>query len=190
VRQRRAGFPAELQALRPARVIAVDEAGATISLTRTHGRAPPGQRVVDDVPQGSWHVSTMLGAISVAGPLAGLVFEGATDAEALATFAEEVLAPVLRPGDVVLLDNLSSHKGERVRRAIEATGARLLFLPPYSPDFNPIEKMWAKVKAQLRSAARRTVPALWEAICAAFQAVTAADCQGFFASCNLPLPAT
>jgi transposase len=106
------------------------------------------------------------GAISAAGPVAGLVFEGATDAEAFATFAEEVLAPVLRPGDVVRLDNLSSHKGERTRRAIEAAGARLLFLPPYSPDFNPIEKMWAKVKAQLRAAARRTAPALWEAICA------------------------
>ena len=190
MQERRAAFPAEVQALAPTRVIAVDEAGATTSMTRSHGRAPKGQRVVDDVPQGSWHVTTMLGAISAAGPVAGLVFVGATDAEAFATFAEAALAPVLRPGDVVLLDNLSSHKGERARQAIEAAGARLLFLPPYSPDFNPIEKMWSKVKGLLRTAARRTVPTLRQAICAALQQVTAADCRGFFSSCDLPLPAT
>lgn len=190
MRERRAAFPAAVQALAPVRLIALDEAGATTGMTRSHGRAPKGQRVVDDVPHGSWHVTTMLGAISSAGPVAGLVFEGATDAEAFATFAEEVLAPALRPGDVVLLDNLSSHKGTRARRAIEAAGAELLFLPPYSPDFNPIEKMWSKVKASLRTAARRTVPALWEAIGTAFQQVTGADCQGFFTSCGLPLTAT
>jgi transposase len=190
VQARRAAFPAAIQALEPTRLIALDEAGATTNLIRTHGRAPKGQRVVDAVPHGSWHVTTMVGAISNTGPVAGLVFEGATDADAFATFAEEVLAPALRPGDVVLLDNLSSHQSGRARQAIEAAGAQLLFLPPYSPDFNPIEKMWAKIKTHLRTAARRTVPALWEAICTAFQQVTAADCHGFFTSANLPLPAT
>jgi transposase len=171
-------------------LIFVDEAGATTTMTRTRGRAPKGQRVVDAVPQGHWQVSTMIGAVRLTGVVGGLVFAGATDTEAFATFAEQVLAPQLQAGDVVVMDNLSSHKGLRVRRAIEGAGARLWFLPPYSPDLNPIEKMWSKVKALLRAVEERTVAALWEAIGRAFREVTASDCQGFFASCGIAIPAT
>jgi transposase len=132
----------------------------------------------------------MMAAIDVTGVVAALVFEGATDAEAFATYVEQVLGPQLRPGDVVVMDNLSSHKTARARAAIEAVGARPVFLPPYSPDLNPIEKMWAKVKSLLRRAATRTVEALWDAIAEALAVVSASDCRGFFASCGIPIPAT
>lgn len=186
----RAEFRIAVQALDPARLIFLDEAGATTALTRTHGRAPRGRRVVDAVPQGHWQVTTMTAAIGLAGLPAGVIFEGATDAEAFATFVEQALVPALRPGQVVVLDNLSSHKSARARQAIEGAGAYGLFLPPYSPDLNPIEKLWAKVKALLRGAARRTVEGLWAAIGAALEQVTAADCRGFFASCGITLNAT
>jgi transposase len=127
----------------------------------------------------------MIGAIRLAGVTAGLMFEGATDTEAFATFVEQVLVPALQPDDVVIMDNLSSHKADCIRQAIEAAGARVRFLPPYSPDLNPIEKMWSKVKGYLRSAARRTMATLWDAICEAFRQVSQADCQGYFASCGI-----
>jgi transposase len=139
---------------------------------------------------GHWHVTTMVGSLRLGGLAAGLVFEGATDAEAFATFAEQALAPTLSPGDAVVMDNLSSHKTERVRRAVEGAGARLLFLPPYSPDLNPIEKAWSKVKALLRAAGERSKTSLWEAICTAWAAVTGSDSRGFFASCGLKVAAT
>ncbi len=159
-------------------------------MTRTYGRAPKGERVVDKVPHGHWHITSMIGAIRVNGPAAGLIFEGATDTEAFVTFVEQVLGPQLQPGDVVVMDNLSSHKSTRVQQAIEQAGARVRFLPPYSPDLNPLEKMWSKVKGLLRTAAQRTVTGLWDAICDAWKKVTPSDCQGFFASCGIPVPAT
>jgi transposase len=146
--------------------------------------------VAEAVPHGHWQMTTTVAAIRLAGVAAALVFEGATDAAAFETYVEGVLVPALRPGDVVLLDNLSSHKGARVVSLIEAAGARVVFLPPYSPDFNPIEKMWSKVKAALRAAGARTKEALWEAIGQALRAVTAADCAGFFASCGIPATTT
>ena len=159
-------------------------------MTRRCGRAPAGQRVVDAVPQGHWCVTTMISAINLAGVVSSLVFQGATDAEAFATFVEQLLVPKLRRGDVVILDNLSSHKTARVQAALDRVGARLLFLPPYSPDLNPIEKMWSKVKGFLRSTAERTIDGLWDAIGRGLNQVTTEDCRGFFASCGLPLPAT
>jgi transposase len=190
VQAQRAEFRVAAGALDPARLLFLDEAGANTALTRTHGRAPKGQRVAGAVPQGHWRMTTMIAAIRLAGLSAALLFEGATDAEAFATFVEQVLAPTLRAGDVVVMDNLSSHKSQRAQRAIEAAGAYVLFLPPYSPDFNPIEKMWAKIKALLRAAARRTVEGLWAAISAALLQVTPAECRNFFASCGLPVTAT
>ena len=179
-----------MQGIDPQRLIFLDEAGASTTLTRLRGRAPQGERVVGQVPQGHWHITTLIGAMGVNGPTAGLMFEGATNTEAFATFVEQVLQPQLQPGDVVVMDNLSSHKGARVRQAIEQAGARVRFLPPYSPDLNPIEKMWSKVKALLRAAAQRTVPGLWDAICDAWKKVTASDCRGFFASCGIRVTAT
>jgi transposase len=129
----------------------------------------------------------MVGAIGLNGVRAGVMFDGATDTLAFATFIDEVLVPNLKPNDVVVMDNLSSHKASCIRESIERVGARLLFLPPYSPDLNPIEKMWSKVKGLLRSAAKRTKETLWDAICDAIRAVTASDCQGFFAACGIPV---
>jgi transposase len=157
-------------------------------MTRRRALAAPGQRAVGAVPYGHWSVTTLVAAVGLTGLVAALTYAGATDAEAFATFVEEGLGPRLRSGDVVVLDNLAAHKGERVRQAIAARGATLLFLPPYSPDLNPIEKAWAKVKTWLRTRAVRTALALEYAIGEALDRLTAADCRGYFASCGIPVP--
>ena len=186
----REDFQQEIKALESSRLIYLDESAATTTMTRRCGRAPAGKRVLDSVPHGHWCVTTVISAINQAGVLASLVFEGATDTEAFATYVEQVLSPKLKPGDVVIMDNLSSHKSTRVGQAINQTGARLRFLPPYSPDLNPIEKMWSKVKALLRSAAKRSADSLWDAIGSALRQVSASDCHGFFRSCGIAVAAT
>jgi transposase len=140
------------------------------------------------VPHAHWQVTTMVAAIGLGGVAAALTYPGAADADVFATFADAVLGPTLRPGDVVVLDNLAAHKDARVRAAVEDRGAVLLFLPPYSPDLNPIEKVWSKVKAYLRARAARTPLALGYAIAEALDRVTAEDCRGYFASCGLLVP--
>jgi transposase len=157
-------------------------------MARRRARAAPGERAVADVPCGRWSVTTMVAALGLTGVVAALTYPGATDAAAFATFVEEVLGPQLRTGDVVVLDNLSAHKTERVRQAVEARGAVLLFLPPYSPDLNPIEKAWSKVKAWLRARAARTALALGYASGEALDRITAADCRGYFSSCGVLPP--
>jgi len=190
VQQKRVAFREQVKSLSPEQLVFLDEAAATTTMTRSCGRAPQGQRVVDAVPQGHWCVTTMIGAIGLNGVRAGVMFDGATDTLAFSTFVDDVLTPRLQPGDVVVMDNLSSHKAFCIREAIERVGAQVLFLPPYSPDLNPIEKMWSKVKGLLRSAAQRTKETLWDAIGAAIRQVTANDCRGFFGSCGIPVPAT
>jgi transposase len=145
----------------------LDESGAQTSMTRTRGRAPRGQRVVAKVPGGHWKIVTMIGAVRISGPFATASIVGATDSDVFRTYVREVLTPQLRPGDVVVMDNLAPHKAAGVREAIAAIGAELRYLPPYSPDFNPIENMWSKVKGRLRSLATRTVESLHDAIGAA-----------------------
>lgn len=172
------------------RLIFLDETAASTGESRHHARAEKGERAVCDVPAGHWSVPTLVAAIGLQGVLASLVYSGGTDVEAFATFVEQVLAPKLRSGDVVLLDNLSSHKHERVRLAIEACGARVLLLPPYSPDLNPIEKAWSKVKSWLRTRAVRTALKVSYAIAEALDRITLADCRGNFASCGYPAAAT
>lgn len=162
----------------------LDESGAATTLTRTRGRAPRGQRVVAKVPGGHWKIVTMISAVRTAGPFAAATIVGATDSDVFRTYINEVLAPRLRVGDVVVMDNLSPHKAPGVRETIEAAGASLRYLPPYSPDFNPIENMWSKVKGRLRSLAARSVETLHEAIGTALATVTPADCRGFFRSCG------
>ena len=164
----------------------LDESGAQTSMTRTRGRAPRGQRVVAKVPGGHWTIVTMISAVRSSGPFAAATIVGATDSDVFRAYVNEVLAPHLRPGDVVVMDNLSPHKAAGVREAIEGAGATLRYLPPYSPDFNPIENMWSKVKGVLRSLAARTVDALHDAIGAALSTVTPADCVGFFHHCGYP----
>lgn len=155
-------------------------------MTRTRGRAPRGERVVEKVPAGHWRTTTMLSAVRTAGPLAGAVVSGAVDTDVFLTWVEHALVPHLLPGETVVMDNLPPHKNPRVRELIESAGCRLLYLPPYSPDFNPIEPMWSKVKSHLRSAAARTYETLQQAVTDALHAVTASDCRGFFRHCGYP----
>jgi transposase len=166
------------------KLVFIDEAGAKTNMTRTHGRAAPGVRVVDKVPHGHWKTTTMISAVRSSGPFAAAVLSGATDSQAFLAYVEHVLAPELEQGDVVILDNLSPHKASGVREKIEAAGATLLYLPPYSPDYNPIENMWSKVKSYLRSAAARTYEALQEAVTSALNKITPDDCRGFFQHCG------
>jgi transposase len=162
----------------------LDECGSRTDLTRLFGRAAPGERVVEGVPAGHYCQTTLLGALNLAGETACMTLDGAVDSESFLVYVQWVLCPVLRPGDIVVADNLSSHLSPKIRRAIEARGARLKLLPAYSPDLNPIEKMWSKVKAYLRKAKARTVEALEQAIKAALASVSAEDARGWFESCG------
>jgi transposase len=155
-------------------------------LTRLYGRAPRGQRLVDHVPLGDWQMTTLIAGVRQGGVLAPFVFEGATNTVAFQTYIKQVLVPELRPGDIVVLDNLPAHRARAIGRAVRKAGAGLWYLPPYSPDLNPIEKVWAKVKALLRKAATRTTQALWDAIADALRAVTAEDCRNSFDHCGYP----
>jgi transposase len=166
------------------RWIFIDESGAKTNMTRIYGRSFDGQRLVDATPQGHWCMTTMISALRVDGSTADLVLEGATDGLVFQTYAAQVLAPTLKLGDIVVMDNLAAHKMPAVVASIEATGAEVWFLPPYSPDLNPIEKMWSKIKAHLRKVKARTQDALWEAIGSALETVTATDAVNWFASCG------
>jgi transposase len=150
----------------------IDETWATTSMARRHGRMRRGQRLVAAVPHGHWKTTTFLAALRHDRIAAPCVFDGAINGERFRAWIEQALAPTLRPGDLVIMDNLGAHKVQGVRDAIEARGARLLYLPPYSPDLNPIEQAFAKLKALLRTAATRTVDALWQAIGQALDAFT------------------
>ena len=151
-------------------------------MARLHGRAPRGQRLRASIPHGHWKTTTFVGALRLTGMTAPMVLDGPMTGEWFLAYATQVLAPTLRPGDVVILDNLPAHKGTAVREAIEAVGARLLFLPPYSPDFNPIENAFAKLKALLRKAAARTVEQLWTVIGQCLDAFTPDECANYFAA--------
>ena len=153
-------------------------------MTRTHGRAPPNQRVVGAVPQGHWKVLTMIGAIRLGGMVGGACIEAATDTEIFRCFVRESLVPALRRGDVVVWDNLGAHRATDLKRSVRAAHADVLPLPPYSPDFSPIEPGWSKVKQHLRSAQARIAEALQEAGSAAFATITAADTKGWFRHCG------
>ena len=166
------------------RYVFIDESGAKTNMTRLYGRSFDGRRVVDATPQGHWCTTTMISALRVDGSTADLVLEGATDGDVFQTYVERILAPMLRPGDRVVLDNLTPHKRPAVRAVLEARHAQVWFLPPYSPDLNPIEKMWSKIKAYLRKVKARTKEALWQAIGAALKTVTASDALGWFESCG------
>jgi transposase len=171
---------AAMQACDPQTLVFVDESGSNQAMTRDHGRAPRGQRAPGAKPvQRGQHV-TMVGALGLVGVVAAMMVEGFVDGAAFLAFVQEVLVPQLRPGQVVVLDNLKAHQVAGVREAIEAVGARLLYLPPYSPDLSPIEECWSKIKAILRTKAARTLEHLWQAITEAFAAITSQDAQGWF----------
>lgn len=178
-----------MAAVDPRRLVFLDESGAKTNMTRLRGWAPRGERLYDAVPHGHWGTTTMLSAIRLEGVIesASLVYQGPTDAAVFLTYVRQRLAPSLRPGDIVIMDNLPSHKVKGVREAIEAVGAQLWYLPAYSPDLNPIEPMWSKVKAILRSIAARAFDPLVDAIGTGLRAVTESDLAGYYRACGYPL---
>jgi transposase len=177
----RAAWRAQQPAMSQERLVFIDETWATTNMARRHGRARRGQRLVAAVPHGHWKTTTFLAALRHDGISAPCVFDGAINGARFRAWVEQALALTLRRGDIVVLDNLRAHKVRGVRDAIEARGARLLYLPPYSPDLNPIELAFAKLKALLRTAARRTVDALWRAIGHALDAFSPAECARYLA---------
>jgi transposase len=179
--RRRAWFEGQIE-LDPERLVFIDETGASTKMARLYGRAPRGQRLRAGLPHGHWKTTTFVGALRLTGMTAPMVLDGPMTGAWFLAYVEQVLVPTLRPGDVVILDNLPAHKAIAVRQAIEAAGARLLFLPPYSPDFNPIENAFAKLKALLRRAAARTVDELWRVIGDSLDAFSPAECANYFAS--------
>lgn len=159
-------------------------------MTREYGRAPRGKRVHDRVPRNRGDVITMIGALTTTGLQAMMTIEGGTDGDVFTAYAEQILGPKLSTGDIVILDNLSAHKDKRVRTAIENRGAKLVFLPPYSPDLNPIELAWSKVKAILKKLKARTHDALEAAVAKAMKIVTAQDAIGWFCHCGYEAQST
>lgn len=179
MRKRQAWFDGQLD-LDPDKLVFIDETWATTNMARRHGRCRRGERLRLGVPHGHWKTTTFVAGLTTRGMVAPWVLDGAINREAFETYVEKVLVRELIPGAIVIMDNLSSHKGEKVRQMIEKAGASLLFLPPYSPDFNPIENAFAKLKALLRHAAERTVDGLWNAIGRIVDLFTPAECRNYF----------
>ena len=186
VQTRRGEYQAEIAAV-IGRLKFLDEAGSNIAMTRLYGRAARGERVCDRVPQNYGQNITMVACLSAAGLSAPMTVEGAVDGQVFLAYVEQVLAPTLSTGDVVIMDNLGAHKVKGVAEAIEGRGAKVIYLPPYSPDLNPIEKCWSKIKTYLRAAQARTRQTLEQALKEALLLVTEKDAQGWFASCGYPV---
>jgi transposase len=181
VSRREAWFESQLD-LNPERLVFIDETWASTNMARRYGRALRGRRLRVGVPHGHWKTTTFVAGLRRSGLIAPFVLDGPINRHAFETYVARVLVPELRPGDVVIMDNLPSHKGPRVRELIEAAGASLRYLPPYSPDFNPIENAFAKLKALLRKAAERTVEGLWNAIGRLVDLFTPPECANYFAA--------
>ena len=184
VKRKRRRFRRTIAAVAPRRLVFVDETGANTSMTRRYGRAPIGVRVSGAVP-GHWESVTMVAALRLSGVASPMAFAGAMDAPSFESYVEQILVPELHPGDVVVWDNLRPHQGRAVRRSIRGTGARLVFLPPYSPDLSPIEKLFSKLKETLRSIAARTTTTVYAAMDRGLKAVHRSDIIGWFQSCGL-----
>ena len=166
--------------LDPVRLVFIDETWASTNMARLRGRSQKGERLRAGIPHGHWKTTTFVAGLRLTGMVAPLVLDGPINREAFHAYVNQVLVPELAPGDIVVMDNLGSHKGPAVRDAIEAVGATLLYLPPYSPDFNPIENAFAKLKALLRKAAERTVDDLWDAIADLIDLFTPQECANYF----------
>ena len=181
LKRREEWFDGQLD-LDPERLVFIDETWASTNMARRYGRAPRGERLRVGVPHGHWKTTTFVAGLRLTGMVAPMVLDGPINGVSFQAYIDQVLVPELRPGDIVIMDNLGSHKGAGVRAAIEAAGASLLYLPPYSPDFNPIENAFSKLKALLRKAAERTVDGLWNTIGALLPAFTPQECANFFAA--------
>ena len=178
--RRRAQWKKYQGRLDPSRLVFIDETWAKTNMTRTHGRCARGRRLVAATPHGRWRTLTFLAALRCDRIDAPCVIDGPINGESFLAYVEQVLLPTLRPGDIVIIDNLGSHKGQAVRRAIHAGGAKLFFLPPYSPDLNPIEQAFAKLKTLLRKADERTVEATWRRIGALLECFKPTECANYF----------
>jgi transposase len=163
----------------PARLVFIDETWAKTNMTRAYGRAPRGSRLVAKAPNGRWRTLTFLAALRHDGLTAPCVIDGPINGESFLAYVEQILVPTLKPGDIVIIDNLGSHKGKLVRRAIRAAGAKLFFLPPYSPDLNPIEQVFAKLKTLLRTAGERSVEAVWKRIGSLLDRFSKDECANY-----------
>ena len=186
MRAKRDAWKAAQPTCDPDRLVFVDETWASTNMARAHGRCPVGQRLVMDVPHGHWQTTTFVAALRATGMTAPVVVDGAMTGDLFAAYVEQQLVPALRPGDVVVMDNLACHKRPRVRRAIEAAGGELRLLPPYSPDLNPIEKAFSKLKAKLRAAAKRSVGELWKYLGEVLDEFRPTECRNYFRSCGYP----
>jgi transposase len=164
----------------PERLVFIDETWASTNMARLYGRAPKGERLRAGIPHGHWKTTTFVAGLRLTGMVAPMVLDGPINRDAFLAYVNQVLVPELTPGDIVVMDNLSSHKASAIRQTIEAAGATLLFLPPYSPDFNPIENAFAKLKALLRKAAERTIDGLWNAIGRIIDHFTPQECANYF----------
>lgn len=184
--RRRAWFDSQID-LDPDRLIFIDETGANTKMARLCGWAPKGARCRAAVPHGHWKTTTFTAGLRLGGIAAPMLLDGPMHGRAFRAYVEQVLVPELTPGDIVVMDNLPAHKVTGIRQAIEGAGAQLLYLPPYSPDFNPIEMAFSKLKAILRKAAARTLDDLWEAIAKAIETFTPQECQNFFAAAGYDL---
>ena len=188
VRARRAAWLAERQNLDCRRLVFIDETWAKTNMTPAHGRCRRGERLVARVPFGHWKTSTFLAALRCDGVTAPAVFDGPINGRSFTAYVEQILVPTLRPGDIVVLDNLGSHKGKAARSAIEQAGAELRFLPPYSPDLNPIEQVFAKLKTLLRRAAPRNRQTLWKSIGNLLDCFPASECRNYIDSAGYRAP--
>lgn len=164
------------------KLVFIDETWASTSMTRRYGRSPRGQRCIGSAPHGHWKTTTFMGALRHDRLTAPMVVGEPIDGEIFLAWVQQFLCPTLRPQDIVILDNLSSHKVAGVRQAIEAMGATMLYLPPYSPDLNPIEKLFSKLKTLLRKAAKRSVEELWKEIGLLLDSIASNECTNYFAS--------
>jgi transposase len=168
----------------PARFVFLDETATATNMARRYGRSPAGDRLVAAVPHGHWRTTTFVAGLRQSGVVAPLVLDGPMTGPAFCAYVEQLLVPSLAPGDVVVLDNLAAHKADGARRAIAAAGAALLYLPPYSPNLNPIEQLFAKLKALLRKAAARTKDALWSIIGRLLAACPPHECANYLHHCG------
>jgi transposase len=179
LKRRQAWFDDQLD-LDPAKLVFIDETSLSTKMARRYGRAPRGERCRSGVPHGHWKTTTFTGALRLTGMSAPMVLDGPMNGVAFRAYVSQVPVPTLSPGDIVVMDNLPAHKAEGVRVAIEAAGASLRFLPPYSPDFNPIEMAFSKLKALMRAKAERTVEALWQAVGKLIPLFHPAECVNYF----------
>ena len=180
----REAWPEVIEEIPVRNLVFVDESSASTSMVRLYGRGPVGERVTDSAPLGGWRTYTMLSAIRLDGPFAPLLLDGAVDGDVFTAWLEQMLIPELREDDVLVMDNLPAHRIRAVSGLLEKSGHRLLYLPPYSPDMNPIEEMWSKIKNFLRTAKARTWDELLAAMGGALKTITQSDCAGYFKDCG------